>query len=296
MKALKNPSLILTLIISLTLVSAELNVLFPVTLQERMSQGELANILLIGTDARPGEVQTRGDSLMLLSINPGLNKAALVSIPRDTRINYQGRDTKINMVNQLKGPQALCTEVGKLLNIDVQHYIATNFKGFEEIIDLLGGVYLDVDIRLYSYAAGVYLEKGYQLLNGKEALAYARFRANPDMDIGRVQRQQRLLIAVSKQMLQVENIHLLPQLIPELRKHVQTNISLRDMIFLAAQALQMEDVEILSQTLPGYHYFAPYSGASYWEVDRNIARGLLKGLFAGQQYEVYRPAPPWVNS
>lgn len=296
MKALKNPSLILTLIISLTLVSAEFNMLFPVTLQDRISQGELANILLIGTDARPGEVQSRGDTLMLLSINAELNKAALVSIPRDTRINYQGRNTKINMVNQLKGPQAMCTEVGQLLNTKVEHYIATDFKGFEEIIDLLGGVYLDVDIRLYSYAAGVYLEKGYQRLNGKEALAYARFRANPDMDIGRVQRQQRLLSALSRQMLQVENIHLLPELIPKFRRHVQTNISLRDMIFLAGQALQMQDGEILLQTLPGYHYFAPFTGASYWEVDRNISSDLLKGLFAGQQYDVYRPAPPGVNS
>ena len=290
MKTLKNLSLVLTLIISLTLLSEQLNALFYPTLQSRIEQGQLANILLIGSDARPGEMQTRGDTIMLLSINPALNKAALISIPRDTRITYRGQDTKINMVNQVKGPETLCQEVGKLLNTRVDHYVVTDFAGFEEIIDLFGGVYVNVEVSVHN--RDVYLEKGYQHLNGKEALAYARHRANPDMDIGRVQRQQRLLLALYQQMMQVENLTLLPQLVPQLKEHVHTNISFKDLLYLARQAAKFKDGEVIPQTLPGYHYFAPYSGASYWEVDRKISRGLLKGLFDGQQYDIYLPAPP----
>lgn len=296
MKRLRDPRLLMTLIISLTLLSAKFNYLFPITLQDRIEQGRLANILLIGIDARPGEVQTRGDTLILLSVNPIVQKVALVSIPRDTRIVFQGSNTKINMVNQLKGPQVLSREVGTLMGTQVDHYIVTNFSGFEDIIDILGGVYLDVDVRIQSYAAGVYLEKGYQRLNGKQALTYVRFRSNPDMDIGRVQRQQRLLVALGRQLMNKESFTALPRLIPKLRQSVVTNLSLKDMLCLGGVMLQVQEGDIISQTLPGYHYFAPYSGASYWEVDRQTARGLLEGLFAGETYDVRRPAPPWVNS
>lgn len=285
----------MTLIIGLTLLSADLNAVFPMTLRERLEQGQLANILLIGSDARPGEEQTRGDTIILLSIDANTNQAALVSIPRDTRINFHGRDIKINMVNQLDGPSALCHEVGRLLNTDVDHYIVTDFEGFEEIIDLIGGIWVDVDISVHYYQQGVVLEKGWQHLNGKQALAYVRFRANPDMDIGRVNRQQRLLTALAQQLLEVDNIAQLPQLLPRLREHVKTNITLGDMFYLTSQYLRLQAGGIISQTLPGYHYFAPHSGASYWEVDHGIARTLLPNLFAGQRFDTYCPAPPWIN-
>jgi LCP family protein required for cell wall assembly len=276
-------------------LSAQLDAAYPLVLRERMERGQLAHILLIGSDARPGEEQTRSDTIILLSIDTVSSQVALVSIPRDTRIHFQGKDSKINMVNQIKGPAALCSEVGKLLNIAVDHYVVTDFSGFEEIIDLFGGVWMDVDISVYSYRQGVVLEKGWQHLSGKEALAYARFRANPDMDIGRVQRQQRLLTALARQMLEADNIARIPQLIPSFKEHVKTNLTLGDMFYLAQQFRQLKEGNIITQTLPGYHYFAPYSGASYWEVDRNTARVLLPGLFAGQRFETYCPAPPGVN-
>ncbi|MEN6348610.1 MAG: LCP family protein [Syntrophomonas sp.] len=296
MRVLKDPRLVLALIVSFTWLSAGLNYFFPVTLQDRLEQGKIANILLIGIDARPGEIQTRSDTLILLSINKSINKAALVSIPRDTRIVFKGANTKINMINQHKGPEALCREVGKLLGTDVSYYIVTNFTGFEEIIDALGGVYMDVDIRLYSYSSGVFLEKGYQRLTGKEALKYVRFRNNPDMDIGRVQRQQKLLMALAKQIMHGDTLSQLPQLIPQVRKSIYTNISIRDMFYLGRIAAQFKEDNIITQTLPGYHYFAPQSGASFWEADRQIARSLLDGLFEGTRFEVNQTAPPWVNS
>ncbi|MGE5389653.1 MAG: LCP family protein, partial [Deltaproteobacteria bacterium] len=234
--------------------------------------------------------------LILLSLNRSVNKAALVSIPRDTRVIFKGRTTKINMINQFEGPEATCQEVGHLLDTPINHYIVTNFSGFEEIIDSLGGVYMDVDIRMHSYRANVYLEKGPQWLSGKEALAYVRFRSNPDMDIGRTRRQQDLLRALARQFAQKENIMRLPQLIPRCRECVTTNISLKEMFYIANTAINFEEDDIIAQTLPGYHYFAPVTGASFWEVDPDIAVSLLDSLFEGHRYEVIQPAPPWVNS
>lgn len=296
MKAFKDPRLILGLIISLTLFSAELNDLYPTTLQDRLKQGKTINLLLIGIDARPGEIQTRSDTLILVSLRESLRKVVMISIPRDTRIVFNGSNTKINMINQRQGPQAMCREVGKLMNTDVPYYAVTNFKGFEDIIDTLGGVSMDVDIRLQSYSSGVFLEKGYQQLTGKEALAYVRFRSNPDMDIGRTKRQQKLMAALARQVMQKETISLLPQLIPKVRQSVTSNISAGEMLILTRMALEFDQGGIITQTLPGYHYRAPDTGASYWEADRGISKSLLDGLFQGKQYETNLPAPPGVNS
>lgn len=295
MKILKDPRWILTLIISLTLLNAELSHLFPRSIKDRFKQEKIVNILLIGIDARPGETQTRSDTIILLSINKPLNKAALVSIPRDTRIVFHGANRKINMINQLKGPAALCEEVGKLLETDVDYYIIVNFTGFQEIIDAMGGIYMNVDIRLRSYTSGVFLEKGYQRLSGKQALQYVRFRTNPDMDIGRIKRQQRLLMAVAKQILQTENLLRLPRLITTMQEYVTTNISFNDMLYLGYMARQFDEGNIIVQTLPGYPYFT-YNGVSFWEADRKIAGSLLNALFAGHRFEAKQPTPPWVRS
>jgi anionic cell wall polymer biosynthesis LytR-Cps2A-Psr (LCP) family protein len=115
------------------------------------------------------------------------------------------------------------------------------------------------------------------------------------MDIGRVQRQQKLLKAAAKQMLQKENLLYLPQLIPTVRKYVVTNISLRDMFYLGRIARDFKEENIIIQTLPGYHYFS-YTGTSFWEADRKIAESLLDALFEGHQFEANQTAPPWVNS
>ncbi|MBP8818977.1 MAG: LCP family protein [Syntrophomonadaceae bacterium] len=294
MKRLKKYRLILLLILSLTLVGAEINSVFPHSIKIRINRGEIINILLMGVDARPGEEQnTRSDVMVVASINFKLDKIVLLSIPRDTRIEGWDRTGKINMINQLKGPEESCKEVSRLLDKDVEYYIITNFEGFEKMIDTLGGVDMYVDIDLRSYTNGVFLEKGNHHLNGKEALTYARFRETQQGDIGRTARQQNLLKALARQLGRKENVASLPRLLSQLRENVQSNISLSDTVYLANLIPGLKEDDIINQTLPGYHYVDPYSGASYWEVDREIARSIIDSLFKGERFEVHLQAPPW---
>lgn len=286
MKRFKDPRIILLLIVSLALLSAELEKVIPHSIKHTIKNGQTANILLLGIDARPGETDARSDTIILSSVDNNLKKAVLVWIPRDTRIYTSSRSKKINMVNQLKGPKASCREVEKLMGVPVNHYILTNFNGFEQIIDILGGIYMDVDINLSSPSSGVYLKKGYHRLNGKQALKYARYRGRIDGDIGRTERQQKLLRALSKQLLKKETIPKIPKLISQLQENVYTNISLSDMLYLANLALNINENNIITQTLPGYAYTDPYSGASYWEVDRQVSRSLLEALFHGETFDV----------
>lgn len=274
------------LIVSLFLLSAEIDKVFPRSIKHALKNGQPANILLLGIDARPEETDARSDTIILCSIDNSIRKVVLVWIPRDTRIDTANRSKKINMVNQLKGPRATCREVEKLMGSRVDYYIVTNFKGFERIIDILGGVYMNVDINLSSPSSGVYLTKGYHRLSGKEALKYARYRGRIDGDIGRTQRQQKLVQALRKQILQKETIMKIPDLVAELQQNVQTNISFSDMLYLAGMIPDIEEYNIITQTMPGYAYTNPYSGASYWEVDRQVSHSLLESLFHGHKYEI----------
>jgi len=199
------------------------------------------------------------------------------------------------MTNQLKGPEESCNEVSRLLEKDVEHYVITNFEGFEKMIDTLGGVDMYVDIDLKSYTNGVFLEKGNRHLNGKEALTYARFRETQQGDIGRTARQQNLLKALARQLGRKQNVARLPRLLAQLRENVQSNISLSDIVYLANLVPGLREDDIINQTLPGYHYVDPYSGASYWEVDREIARSIIDSLFKGERFEVHLQAPPWAR-
>lgn len=286
MKRFKDPRIILLLIVSLTFLSAEIDKAFPQSISTTIKNGDIANILLLGIDARPDETNTRSDTIILASIDNNLKKAVLVWIPRDTRIPTSNKSKKINMVNQLQGPKASCKEVEKLMGTTVDYYILINFSGFEQAIDILGGVYMDVDINLSSPSSGVYLSKGYKCLTGKEALKYVRYRGPKDGDIGRTQRQQKFLKALIKQIMEKSTITKVPDLYSELQKNVHTNISSSDMLYLAGIILNIDNENIVTQTLPGYPYTDPYSGASYWEVDRQISQSLLDSLFHGHQFEV----------
>ncbi len=272
------------LVVILTLLN--IGKVLPLSVREMLKGGKPVNILLLGIDARPDETNARSDTIILSSYNRALNKAVMVWVPRDTRITSPNASQKINMVTQLQGPEATCKEVGKLLGTNVDYYVLTNFSSFEKMIDILGGVYIDVDINLSSPASGVYLTKGYKRLNGKEALKYARYRGRLDGDIGRTQRQQKLIKALAHQILQSDSIDKIPELLAALRQNVQTNLSVTDMLYLANIMIALDEDDIVTQTLPGRAYADPFSGASYWEADRQVARNLLESLFNGETFEI----------
>ncbi len=263
------------------------NMLTAESIESKADRGKDINILLLGIDARPGETSARSDTIILASIHPSFQKAVMVWIPRDTRLYTPIKGFyKINSVNFVKGPESVCEVVSKLMGVDAEHYVVVNFSGFEKIIDMLGGVDMEVDINLDSYRSNVHLKKGFQHLNGKEALKYVRFRSLPSADIGRTERQQRLMKALADKLLDPATLVKLPRLVPAFRDNVATNISFSDMLFLTKLCFIFDPDNIESQTLPGYDWIDPGSGASYWEVDREIARSLVRSVLNGHHYEV----------
>ncbi len=282
-------------------LGGQLNGLFFESVQTKEIKGKPINILFMGIDARDAKSNSRSDTMIMASIDPNTKKTALVSIPRDTRIkNSSGKYDKINSVNFLEGPEAACKEVAKLLNVPVDYYVVTNFAGFGEIVDALGGVHINVPPGMkhsdpIDPELAFNIPQGNQYLNGKQALGFVRFRGGPTADIGRTENQQKFIKALAAEMLQSKTITKLPQLIPQINKNVRTNLPLKDMIYLANMAKEIDMANLSAQTLPGYFLHDNATGASYWEADKKVASILVESLLKGETFKVVGDTPPALN-
>lgn len=250
-------------------------------------EGQRLNVLLLGIDARRGETMARTDSIILASVDPKSKQMSLLSIPRDTRVNIpkHGWD-KINSATVYGGPQLSMKVVSELLGIPVKYYVLTNFSGFKDIVDALGGVTLDVEQNMYhedETDGGIYeinLRKGVQRLDGDKALQYVRYRDYDLGDIDRTKYQQKFLVALAKEMLQPSTITRLPKLVPEINRYVKTNLSVGDLVTMSSAARHLGDGNIVCQTLPGRPL--DINGGSYWGVDPAEARQMVTNLFNGE--------------
>lgn len=261
--------------------------------QDFLIEGKRTNILILGVDARPGQdnkVHARSDTMLLVSLDPTLKKVAIVSIPRDTRVKLNGATDKINSANVYGGPELAAKLVGEIMSIKVDSYVEMDFTGFKNIIDTLGGVDINVPQRMYKPSEDIDLQSGQQRLNGRQALGFVRFRDYTYGDIGRTEAQQQFLKALSREVLQAKTVTRLPSLVNELHQSIYTNISISDMLKLAAWAPAFNPEGIYAQTLPGTFYEERDAygelTASYWVVDQKLAVQVLDALFAGQTLTV----------
>jgi LCP family protein required for cell wall assembly len=251
-------------------------------------ESERTNILLIGTDTRPGQTGGNSDVLILCSIDRKHKRIELMSIPRDTRVMFpDGSYAKINEGLSLGGPMLTESLVNSLIQQPIDHYALTHFGGLVDIIDTIGGVPMDVEKNMYyrmhdqQYNV-INLHKGYQTLSGEQALGYVRFRHDALGDIGRTERQQKFLKALANQLLQPENIAKLPTLVRQFWGTIDTDMNLLEVIGLAAHADEFRDYEIIHETLPGsFHDPDPRipNDASYWIVNPLQAKYVAQQFF-----------------
>ncbi|MEW6458206.1 MAG: LCP family protein [Bacillota bacterium] len=246
------------------------------------------NVLLLGIDAQEGETTARADSILFVSADPKQQQVAILSIPRDTRVQIPGHGwDKINSATVYGGPELARKVVSGLLGVPVDYYVLTNFEGFRDIVDILGGVTIDVERRMYyrdpmaNPPLLIDLQAGVQRLDGDKALQYVRYRSDGLGDITRTQRQQKFLKALAEEMMKPRNIVKLPKLVPKIDECVDTNMSVRVMLRWAGLARKLDGVKMVSATLPGG--FLDYHGISYWSVDPTRAREVAARLLNGEE-------------
>ncbi|MBD3300600.1 MAG: hypothetical protein GF347_04570 [Candidatus Moranbacteria bacterium] len=210
---------------------------------------ERINILLLGRASKdyPGSHLT--DTIILVSYKPKTNQAAMLSIPRDlyVKIPETHRYTKINFIyhygtqaeKQNGGIKYMKKVVKEVTNQEIDYYIMLDFKGFEKLIDEIGGITVNVTKSLhdekypgpnFSYQT-FHIDPGVQTLNGETALKYVRTRHNPGGDFGRSFRQQQVLKAVKSKILSQESVNLITKvrsLQEIIDEHMQSDINPAD--------------------------------------------------------------------
>lgn len=161
-------------------------------------------ILVIGSDARPDEeaTSTRADSLHIVAINPDKHKATIVGIPRDSYVEIPGHGSnKINAALFYGGPELVVKTVEQLTGLTMDYWALTGFKTFEQMVNGIDGLVVDVPFAMNDSASGAFFEPGIQRLDGEKALAFARNRHGlPSGDFGRSENQGLLLVSALHQM------------------------------------------------------------------------------------------------
>ena len=152
---------------------------------------------IFASDERGTEI-SRSDIIMILKFIPKENKVIIVSTPRDTRVMIPNMyEDKINHAFAFGGVDLLEETLEKLYDFNIDYYIHLNFKDFVYLIDSVGGIEVNA-IKDYEYPNYISIREGLQVLDGDSALDYVRFRYDEDGDLGRIKRQQEVLINIFK--------------------------------------------------------------------------------------------------
>jgi LCP family protein required for cell wall assembly len=202
--------------------------------------------LVLGSDRRPDGGPGRSDSILLIHVDPGANRIAELSIPRDLRVTIPGHgDDRINVAYTLGGPALAIQTVRALTGIPINHVVVVDFSGFRELVDALGGVTIDNPGKIISNSFDGHpwrFGRGRLHLDGRHALAYARVRENTanasDNDLTRGLRQQRVLQAIASSLASPGTLLHLPRVGRAIGKPLTTDLSADDLLELGWRQLR----------------------------------------------------------
>ena len=225
------------------------------------------NILLLGIDEsteRENWGTFRTDTMILVSIDFSNNDVCMVSIPRDSYVKIYNANgsvanpsspySKINNAfsegggAQKKGFEYSIATVEKLMGVNIGYYCGFNMNVVKEVVNAMGGVDYDVDIEVKMN--GRELHPGMQHLDGQGVLDYCRQRKGSS-DIARIDRQQRMLTAILKQLKDTDQIANIPSIYSAVEANIMTNLSIKQISSLALVALRMDMSQLSRYTLEG---------------------------------------------
>ncbi len=242
------------------------------------------NILLIGQDARPGEGRSRSDSMILVTFNKEKKTITMTSFLRDLYVKIPGyRDNKMNATYIFGGMPLLNQTLEQNFGVRVDGNVEVNFSHFADVIDLLGGVDLELradEAGTVNYATGRYvLGAGMMHLDGEQALHYSRIRSlDADADFSRTNRQRKVINALIEKFRNTKLTTLLG-LLDDLLPMITTDLSNAEIMELATELFPMlADATIVSQRIPADNTYelATINGMSCVVADMDAARELLE--------------------
>lgn len=243
---------------------------------------EPVNVLIVGIDvgkfpygARREDVG-RTDTIMMAHLNPSNQTINLMSIPRDTLVEIpgQGKD-KINHAYAFGGMPLTVATVELFTGVAIDYYGKFDYQTFQEIVNLLGGVEVEVTEELHHKYYDFY--PGKVKMDPAQAFIYLRLRNVPTGDIARTERQQKFCIDLLKEIRKQENWGKIPRIYQIVNEYSETNISLLDALKIAGTFNSISGNDISVNIVPGTSYW--YKGVSYWKPDPEQTAALVATLF-----------------
>lgn len=243
----------------------------------------IVNILLIGQDRREGEETARSDSMILCTYHRKTGNVTMTSFLRDLYVPIPGHhDNRINAAYSEGGAPLLDRTLRENFDLHIDGNIEVDFSQFSQIIDLLGGVQLELredEAAEINKETGSTLSAGVQLLNGEQALTYARIRKlDADGDFSRTNRQRKLMNALLGSYRNIKWKDLLP-LMDELLPLISTDMNYGKLVLLAMEILpKLSGAQITSQRIPADGTFtdAKIDGMAVLSADLEANRQLLR--------------------
>lgn len=218
--------------------------------------GEFTNIALFGLDSREGELDggVRSDAIMIGSINNKTKEVKVVSVYRDTLTQQaDGTYDKANAAYSYGGPEEAISLLNRNFDLDIKKYMSVNFNALADVIDLLGGIELELTDEEVFWTNGYCTETsrvvgretteltkaGKQTLDGIQAVAFARIRKTEGSDFKRTERQRLVLEQVANKA-KTANLATLNKIIDQIFPQVSTNLTANDLLGMAASAAQYQ--------------------------------------------------------
>jgi LCP family protein required for cell wall assembly len=199
----------------------------------------------------------QADTILIVQILPGADRANVVSIPRDLRIIHDGRSRRINAMLDIGGADLVVRTVEHIAGIQVDHYINVSVMGFVKVVDAVGTVEICLDEPLHDEKSGADFTAGCHDMDGAEALSYVRSREGPRGDFERIERQHTFISAVMSEMTSARtlvDVRRLFRIIDAGAPHVTTDekLGLRQMRRLAEELRGVVDGEVETTVLPAF--------------------------------------------
>lgn len=252
--------------------------------KEERSDG-IYSVLVVGTD----KVGLNTDTILVASLDSINNRASVMSIPRDTMSNVNRSVKKINAayasgakngkgnINQLK------KEVANLIGFEVDNYVVVNLSAFEQLIDAIGGVTIDVP-RNMNYDdpyqnLHIHINKGLQTLNGEQAIGFVRYRSGyAEGDLGRVKAQQMFIKAVVDKLATPATVTKMPKLIDIVLDNMDTDLTNGQLIWFGKEVLEIDmETNFNMFVLPGEPQYV--NKLSYYLPDEAAILEIVNAYF-----------------
>ncbi|MGI5937009.1 MAG: LCP family protein [Oscillospiraceae bacterium] len=235
---------------------------------DRINNG-VYTFLVVGNDNGYGNT----DTILVGRLDTVEGTLNVINIPRDTLVNVSWGTKKVNTLLSGTGSiEGLISGIKNLIGFTIDCWAVVDLEAFVKLVDTIGGVYYDVPVNMYWDAPDqdlhIAIPKGYQHLDGEEALKVVRFRQGndgsgyPDGDIGRIRTQQDFLKTVASQLLKIGNATKVDEFAKIFKEYVDTNMTLGNIVWFGLEFLKLSEEDINFYLMPGNYNGSVY-GISY---------------------------------